>query len=189
MGSPEAKPLSRNKIRAMAAWLRKQLKLEDNLYFPIAQVIEWILASDTKFDYEIIPVEKMPTEYAKTYPERNMIHIREDVYEGVCRDQGRARFTLVHELFHYLQHTSENIIFARSSSSDRVPAYKNPEWQANTFAGELLVPKNLVEGLTIDEVMEKCGVSRQCAEIQMKEYGFVPSSIKNFKTKRTKQLT
>lgn len=92
--------------------------------------------------------------------------IRRDVYDEVCEDRGRARFTLAHEIFHYIFHDQPNISFARST--DKIPSYMDPEWQANTFAAELLIPRDLVKGLTVDEIMEKCGVSRQCASIQMK---------------------
>ena len=67
---------------------------------------------------------------------------------------------------HYLLHDETNISFARSINE--IPAYVDPEWQANTFAAELLIPKKLIKDLSVEEIMRKCGVSRQCAEIQMK---------------------
>ena len=100
----------------------------------------------------------------------NEMKIRRDVYEGAIIGDGRSRFTLCHELFHYLFHTSENISFARSD--EKLPSYLDPEWQANTFAAELMIPIDLVKGMTVSEVVDKCKVSRQCAQIQMKKYRF-----------------
>ena len=51
-----------------------------------------------------------------------------------------------------------------------VPRYCNPEWQANTFAGELMAPYDLVKDMSPDEIARTCGMSKQAAEIQFKEY-------------------
>lgn len=165
-----AKPVSILQLRELAYDFRKVLGLEDQLYFPVVQLVEWLLPRLSDFDFEILSKEEMPQTYAFTVPDKGIIYIREDVYDGACDDQGRARFTIVHELAHLIFHTKDNIVFARSDM--KVPAYSDPEWQANTFAAELLIPKHLVEGLSIDEVIDKCNVSRSCAEIQMRKYGF-----------------
>lgn len=46
----------------------------------------------------------------------------------------------------------------------------NPEWQANTFAAELMAPFSLIKDMSIEEIMEKCGISRQAATIQYNTY-------------------
>lgn len=167
---PNATPTSRKDLSNLARKFRKIIGVENQLYMPIVQLIELILPRiDPKFDLEIVSIDELPTNtYAITYPDESKMIIREDVYNDVCEDQGRARFTLAHEFFHYIFHGSGNIGFARSM--DDVPPYANPEWQANTFAAELLIPYYLISGLSVDEVMVKCRVSRQCAVIQMKNY-------------------
>lgn len=167
-----AKPTSIIQLRMAAYKFREIMGLENRLYFPVVQFIEWILPVVLDFDFEILDVSEMPPQtYAFTVPDKKIMYIRKDVYEAACKGQGRARFTLVHEIGHLLFHTEENIMFARSDQ--KIPAYSDPEWQANTFAAELLIPKNMVQGMSIDDVVEKCGVSRQCAEIQMRKYGFL----------------
>jgi Zn-dependent peptidase ImmA (M78 family) len=90
--------------------------------------------------------------------------IREDVYEGAVKGNPRDRFTLCHELGHYLLHQPQQISFARGA----VPKYCDPEWQANTFAGELMAPSNLIQNMTVDEIAEQCGISKTAASIQLK---------------------
>lgn len=164
----KATPTSRADLANITNRLRKIMGMENTLYFPIIQTIELILPRvDEKFDYLIVEENELPPDtYALTYPDESLMLIRKDVYDNVCEDQGRARFTLAHEFCHYLLHDEANISFARSTNE--IPAYVDPEWQANTFAAELLIPKKLIKGLSIEEIMIKCGVSKQCAEIQMK---------------------
>jgi Domain of unknown function (DUF955). len=65
-------------------------------------------------------------------------------------------------------HPSSSISFARG----QIKSYEDPEWQANTFAAELLVPHKLVQKMQPNEISKKCKVSRQVAEIQKKYCGF-----------------
>lgn len=48
-------------------------------------------------------------------------------------------------------------------------AYLNPEWQANTFAGALLIPNNLIGNMSIPQIAYECGTSYQAAEIAYKK--------------------
>ena len=36
-----------------------------------------------------------------------------------------------------------------------IPAYRSPEWQADAFGGELLMPAHLIADMTVEEVMNK----------------------------------
>lgn len=169
----KATPTSREELSNMANRLRSILGLNKTLYIPIVELLEFIFPQiDKNFDYEIVEQDKLPKgTYALTYPDDGKILIRSDVYEEACSGKARARFTIAHELCHYLIHESANISFARTV--EEIPAFMNPEWQANVFAAEFLIPKDLIKGMTIDEVVKSCGVSYQCASIQMKYYGLL----------------
>ena len=104
----------------------------------------------------------MQDTYGTTNTGKNVMLIRSDVYDKAVLGSARDRFTLCHELGHYLLHQPESISYARGT----VPAYRNPEWQANTFAAELMAPANMVKNMSIEEIMEECGMSRQAAAIQ-----------------------
>lgn len=156
-----AEGLSRKEIGEIAKRLRKILKCEDKLYFPIVQFIEWVLG-EMGVELEIVEPYEMEETYGTTNTAKNLIRIRSDVYDRAAQGSPRDRFTLCHEVGHYLLHQPKFISYARG----KVPAYKDPEWQANTFAAELMAPRDLIQHLTVEEIAEKCGMSRQAAEIQ-----------------------
>lgn len=138
-------PLSRAKIRKLTMELRKACGMQDELYFPIVEFIEWILADpENDFDYEIVPREEMNDTYGTTNTASNIMRIREDVYDGAVAGNPRDRFTLCHELGHFLMHQPQYISYARGD----IPTYCQPEWQANTFAAELMAPFELVKDMT-----------------------------------------
>ena len=163
-----AEALSREKIREFARYVREISGLKETLYFPIVQFIEWLLGNSDHldFNYEIVEPQDMQDMYGATNTETNVMKIRRDVYEGAIKGNPRDRFTLCHELGHYLLHRPELMSYARGS----VPRFRDPEWQANTFAGELMAPYDLVKNMSVKEISEKCGMSRQAATIQYNHY-------------------
>lgn len=162
----KAIPLSRAKIRELTIYIRRSLGVEGSMEFPTMYVLEYVLPDLIEgFSFEIIDDKHMDCE-ALTYPNRNLIKIKESVYERACSGRARDLFTIAHEMGHLFLHRGEKVGFARSEREVR--AYEDPEWQANTFAAELLAPSNMLRGLGVDEICEKCKVSRQVAEIQSK---------------------
>lgn len=154
-------PLSAKAIRDIAKRFRVMFGLENVLCFPIVPFIEWCLPQ-LEMDYEIVPVAEMKNAYGITHTGKGIMRIREDVYEGAIAGNPRDRFTLCHELGHFLLHTPDRVSFARGE----VPAYMDAEWQANTFAAELMAPYELIRGMCVNEIMEKCGMSFKAATIQ-----------------------
>ncbi len=165
MKNVAVEPMSRKSIRTLAMGFRKLFGLENELYFPIVQFIEWCMPV-LDLEYEIVEVGEMGNTYGLTNTGDNTLRIREDVYIGAIRGEPRHRFTLCHELGHFILHTPERVSFARGE----IPAYRDPEWQANTFAGELMAPYNLTCCMSIEEMMEECGMSKKAAEIQYNSY-------------------
>lgn len=169
-----AEPLSRKTIQKITWELRKMAGCDKILYFPIVHFIEWILANpnnDMAMEFELVDPNKMKDTYGTTNTGKNTMLIRSDVYERAVRGNPRDRFTLCHELGHYLLHQPDLISYARGD----VPVYCNPEWQANTFAAELMAPKNMIGGMSIEEIMRQCGMSRQAATIQ---YNLIHKDVK-----------
>lgn len=160
------KPLSRKKIRELTEELRKLYGLDESLYFPIVHFIEWVLGDpENDFDYEIIPKDEMEDTYATTNTQSNVMKIQEEVYNGAVNGNPRDRFTLCHELGHFLLHQPEYVSFARGE----IPKYCEPEWQANTFAAELMAPYKLIKNMTPEEIASACGMSLMAAQIQYRE--------------------
>lgn len=162
-----AEPMSRSDIRRTTKELREIIGVEKIEYFPIVHFVEWILANpDNGVELEIVEPEEMKDTYGLTNTGSNRMCIRSDVYEGAVKGNPRDRFTLCHEVGHYLLHRPNSVSFARGE----IPRYRDPEWQANTFAAELMAPYDLVKNMSVDEIMRNCGMSRQAATIQYKVY-------------------
>lgn len=163
-----AAPLSREQISRMARVIRKVAGEENKLYFDIVRFLDITLPKiDPDFNLIIETKEAMGDCHGLTYPDRNEIHIREDVYNRASSGTGRDRLTMAHELFHLLQHEKSNITYARTVGNQKVVAYRDPEWQADAFGGELLVPGYLAKGLSADEIVKECGVSYKAAYCQI----------------------
>lgn len=163
-----AKALSREKIRKMTFLLRETFGIQNVFYFPIPHFIEWVLGNPeyNNFNYEIIPTKQMKDTYGTTNTINNIMQIREDVYNGAVEGNPRDRFTLCHELGHYFLHQPEFVSYARG----KIPTYCQPEWQANTFAAELMAPYHLTKKLSAEEIAQKCGMSKTAANIQYNIY-------------------
>lgn len=157
-------PTSRNQIKRLANEIRTTLGLYDEVFFPVLDVLEHALPMlDPTFTCEIVPDVEMGYDQANYNPVTNTMKIRESVYLGAYGNNGRDRFTIAHELGHYFMH--DTITLSRVEPGVKIPAYKNPEWQANTFAAAILMPDHIIAGLGPDRISKQCGTSYDAANI------------------------
>ena len=163
-------PLSRKNIRDISNQLRKDFGLENELEFPIVNLME-ILSNYGEFNLEICTSEEMKGKFGETFSSEELVKLREDIYDKACTGDGFSRSTFAHELFHLICHREDRVSFCRREEDlEKRKAYEDPEWQANCFAGELLVPKHLVRGMSVEEVMQKCKVTNAMASYQLRKY-------------------
>lgn len=168
-------PLSRKSIRSFAGLLREQFGMADIPYVRLDILLEVLSCPLGNMEKPLVEVEivddcKLPGKYAAYYPLSNLLKIRQSVYLGACHGNGRDRFTIAHELGHFFLHQDAELTLARPNSyGQKIPAYRDPEWQANTFASEFLIPHDLVKGMTPEEVSVKCGTSLEAARIALKQ--------------------
>lgn len=165
-----AAPLSRRQIRAVATEVRTRFGLLDEPYFPVVRVLEWGLPMLVPgFDYQIRTQGEMGDNHGLTDPFEKIIIIREDVYNGACDGLGRDRGTIVHEIFHAIAHEPPKL--QRNFGNSDIPPYKDPEWQAKAFQGELLMYHGLIDQCR-DPVhaAELFGVSTDAARYQWQVY-------------------
>jgi hypothetical protein len=165
----EVPPLSRKDIRAFTDQIRARLGITTP-YFPILRVVELVLPKLVEgFYLEVCDEAEMTRRFGRgchgmTFPDENVMHIREDVYNRARHDQGRDRLTIAHELAHLLLHSG--LRFARRASAS-TPAYASSEWQANAFAGELLVShRHVSQCRTLHDAARLFKVSVAAAEKQ-----------------------
>jgi len=102
-------------------------------------------------------------------PAEKKIIIPDSVYCAACSNQGRARFTVAHELGHFfLGHT---VAFGRNDYCDdnEWRPFIDSEWQADNFAGFFLAAPHLINmHSTTNQVSIEFGLSLQAAEIAIK---------------------
>ena len=161
-------PMSKVSIVKMVQEIKEIIGAKEDLFFPVTHFLENVLpVIDSEFQYEYVDKKEMPNgTYAFYNPKTNKMTIREDVYEGACKGIGRDRFTIAHEIGHYFLHADE-LVVARSENSI-YKSYTDPEWQANKFAAELLIPSDLTRHMSAHDIAERCGVSLQAAMISQK---------------------
>lgn len=163
MGNTAVTGRSRKGIRNRTKLVRSLLGLNNSEYVDIVRILEnnpfpnW-----TDYEFLIEDYQDMGSNHGLTTG--HSIRIREDIYEGAVAGKGRDRFTLAHELAHACLHANDPVQFARG----RVPTYKDPEWQANVFAGELLIPSQSISGKTAIQIAREYGVTVSAANVQLK---------------------
>lgn len=91
------------------------------------------------------------------------LHIDCDVYDRACENVPRDLFTITHEISHVLLLEDSTIMLARR---EKFVAFRDPEWQANELAAELLAPHDEIVDMSVSEVASRYIVSRQMAQIQ-----------------------
>jgi Zn-dependent peptidase ImmA (M78 family) len=160
------KPMSRSKISEITSALRSVLGIAETAYFPIVYFIEnLLLRIDPKFEFIICSKEEMGCQEGLTIPDKHIMKIREDVYIGATKYHNpRDLFTLAHELAHYVLHTSDGVVFSRING--KVEAFRDPEWQANTFAAELMCPSKVAKYMSEEDIVAAFRVSKKVAKIQ-----------------------
>ena len=165
----KSEPLSRKSISSMTMYLRRFLKLENRLYFPIMGLLESLQEISKPFYLSVVPDKDLPKNLeAYTDVLKHVITIKQSVYDGACNGNGRARFTIAHEIGHYMLAQVFGVRFQRNLPKSPMRRCENPEWQADAFAGELLVPADLLRGMSADEIRRECGVSSEAARVQLK---------------------
>lgn len=162
-----APPKSRKDIRHLATVIRKLFGTHGNPYFDIMPMLDRLNEVFPNFEYEILPLREMGNCFAHTKTDSCLMSIREDVYDGACDGVGRDRFTIAHEIGHLFMHRPGCIVYARQDSGMQIPVFQKPEWQAETFAAELLMPKSYIRGQTTQVISRNCGVTSTAARVQL----------------------
>jgi Zn-dependent peptidase ImmA (M78 family) len=166
-----AQPRSKSDILERARHIRKVFELDSAIYVPVDEIIERIDSTiDETFQWEICDDCYIPADVEAFYdPQQNFMCISNKTYVDATNGNGRARFTLAHELGHYILGVDKVILPRSSIKNLKILAFQNPEWQANTFASLFLALPDIIRNFhNAFEVSEKCGLSYQASDIAFK---------------------
>jgi Domain of unknown function (DUF955). len=170
------KPQSRANLRNLAKEIRSTLGInEDQLFVDVIACLElFIPRIDLNFRFSILEYDKynMPNE-AFYSPKNNCIYIRSDVYEKALDEDGRARFTIAHEIAHYFLFSKLGIPqFVNWSKICKYTDQKlhslDPEWQADVVGNYLLCEADCIKNLSEDDIVLYCRVSKDAANAALR---------------------
>jgi Zn-dependent peptidase ImmA (M78 family) len=162
-------PLSTPVIRDFADKIRSAFVEDTQVEFPIMDVLEFRMSALVDgFHIDVRDEEAMGDEEGRVVAGVNVIELREDVYEGAWNGNGRDRFTACHELAHFLMHRTVTMARVRADS-DKI--YCDAEWQADTFAGTLLMsPRHLLQFKNAEKAATACRMSVPAAQVMWTKY-------------------
>lgn len=165
----EVPPRSRKWIRAYGWQLREACGLMEP-WFPVVEFMELALPKMMSgFVFDIGSEREMGKQHGQTWPDEKHIRIRQDVYDRAHEGHGRDRATVAHEVGHLLLHGG--LPMARTIEQGQVPPYRDSEWQAKCFAGELLFPAQMAKDYPMPgDAAEAFGVSLDSANYQLQKY-------------------
>ena len=154
-------PLSIKDITELAKDVRDSFDVKIDECFPILDYIYYL------YDEDIITIsilENNDPYLDKSTPAiynalENCIYLKESVIEEIENHNYRSNFTLAHELFHYIQ--NKELCFTFEEVEDR-KTYEDPEWQADTFAGKLLLPDECLDNEDNEYLKNHFKVSPEC---------------------------
>ncbi|HEY1191896.1 MAG TPA: ImmA/IrrE family metallo-endopeptidase [Gemmata sp.] len=181
---PEVAPLSRADIEQEATAITQRCYphlLTSPGAFPIVRFFEFILPD--MFDLETGVCDLGDDIEGMAFPD-GRVFVSEETYRAACRNDGRPRMTMAHESYHGIRHCSQlktqlvhtgGLVLYRRPS---IPAYRDPEWQANVFASALLMPAvairkiveagNLATWERATVIASQFQVSLKAAEVRLK---------------------
>lgn len=171
MTDKTAKPLSILDIRNVAKFIRKLIDVSPDKNIDMAKVLDVLTIKLQRFDFNYVvlddddPIFKK-NEEAKTDIVNGTLYIKESlIWEAVHKKYCRSNFTIGHEIGHFVLHRVLNLMdFSRAAYSTPKKIYEDPEWQADTFASELLMPYEQCMTLSPAEIRRAYHVTKSAAE-------------------------
>lgn len=155
-------PTSKKKLASLAIEFRKKFNVI-GVIFPVMEIVDK-LHCDGLLNLEVLEDDDLifnENQLAFYELNSNTMYVKLSVYIEALNNIGRSRFTLAHELSHYL--LLYVLKFNTEETDGEIKAYEDPEWQANYLAGELLAPTACTKGFSVDDYIEKCLLSEECA--------------------------
>lgn len=137
-------PLSVKDIEKIAHLLREHFNVKKDEFFPVLEIIDKLFENGY-LSYQIIDDDTNMIDkntLAIYNPKENFIYIKESVINEYEEGIYRSTFTLCNEFFHYIQNVMLKFNFEKV---DVCKSYEEIDWQANEFAGQILIPTEFID--------------------------------------------
>lgn len=160
---------------------RKELRLYSKLFrsicgFSSDECIDPVILLDKLPDlegfedvrYEIVYGNKLPKNVPAQCTQTDdgyLIEIKDTVYmRAYEKRSGGDRMHIMHEIMHtFADKLGFKPIFSRRLTKD-VPVYRRLEWIVMALAGEVMMPYEATQGMSVKELKETYGVSDDAAK-------------------------
>ena len=114
---------------------------------------------------------------AFTNPERRLIVLREDVYDGVTEENVFSRSTVIHELSHIVL---EHAVTLQRGPIGQHRFFEDSEWQAKALTAAIMMPLSVCRSVASPfDLALLCGTSVQAATYRLDRLvkdGIIPAS-------------
>lgn len=99
-------------------------------------------------------------------PDRKLVVLREDIYDGLFTDSAFARSTVVHELTHIV--LNHHVTCHRGAELGKHRFYEDSEWQAKAMTAAVMMPLEACKAVTsAEQLAAMCGTSNQAARYRL----------------------
>lgn len=160
-------PRSVKSIRETASRVRTVLGLPDTAV-PLDPFLEGLTRYGITVDVldEEESLQMLPGVEAMCIPETATIVLTAQTYRAARRNDARTRFTIFHELGHFVLNHSKAL---QRNNFDAKP-YLDSEWQADQFSAEITMPLSVIiqnKIFTAEEIAKQFGVSPPAAQTRL----------------------
>lgn len=119
------------------------------------------------YDYKVESEAKLRGIAGYTIPEKSLVVLREDIYDGLLEDIPFSCSTVVHELSHIVMR--HHITMCRGAQSGGHEFYEDSEWQANSLTAAVMLPLEICQTYCSSPIKlaEVCGTSVEAASYRL----------------------
>ncbi len=133
------------------------------------------------YQFSVAGMDELDDCAAFTIPERGLVVIRADVYDGLFQDSPFSRSTVIHEMAHIaLGHA---VTLHRGAVLGQHRFFEDSEWQAKALTAAIMMPiEACLQATSPSHLAEMCGTSEQAATYRLQRL------IKDGKVPPTREL-
>ena len=171
----KTKPTSREELRGIARFVRKLFKCKNKYRFDVMDAFERIpsvIPAVTCLVVEDDEIEgDIPARCVPDFEGHYTIEVKSSIYDGAAEGIGGYRAHILHEICHaILCLLGFTPILDRAFKNNELKPFESMEWQAKALCGEILMPYEETEGLSVRQIRHLCKVSRESAELRYNNY-------------------
>jgi transcriptional regulator with XRE-family HTH domain len=178
----QVKKASRKGVAKRAKEFRSAFDVRDQERgekFPIDKAVELVLPLCVpEFSFLVTPEDQMKGISGRACLSPPFIEVSDRVYREASEGISSGRWILAHELGHFWLAHGEGMRGPYRPASKKLPDTISAEWQADEFAGELLMPRSTCSKMTKDQIAEIFGVSEAVAKHRLSFIGEERSRVK-----------